>query len=580
MKFFSLFRYSHILVIIASAGVIITFQNCSQTGFNASQTRTSCFNEPASSQKTSMLNIQNKANSIRSGLSIKRENSKSSLHTNSTDMSDNEIAWSQAGLIRPNTYIRGNQLAVGVSEPYGGTIFEILDRNGRNKIDVHGGSAMQLSIWGYDQESALRDVFPGGPINAPKRNPVKGRSPISENACGSQALMPEGSSLAGLIPWNPIMAQDINCSWNSYGANKVDSAQVTPLSISIQKTSPKFFNISSSAEGQFKSNVGAEGLTWWQTVEIPDKNSPYVKITYRMKYDNPEAGIGPHNQEIPALFNRFKNGSISYFYDQNKPYADANSTVSSITTSKTGTFLVLPNRQFTAGAEARLHKATEAWQSVCRAGPGEDANDCLTIATFSPLAQAFTQEHMYNTVLGNFALNKFFDETWVIYIFPYKYNEVINGLTVRQHIYALAKQSGIQVPPTNLPQVCSPNTNVVCTVANGQGQKICNAEGSSYGTCVTTSCNDGYELRGGQCVCTTCNSDETLRTRQCAVSPASNEFAETQTVTVQAGGVPGQNGTWWCENHFGKNLGGTWVCLDENCSNDAITGQVIKCGRR
>lgn len=64
------------------------------------------------------------------------------------------------------------------------------------------------------------------------------------------------------------------------------------------------------------------------------------------------------------------------------------------------------------------------------------------------------------------------------------------------------------------------------------------------------------------------------------VGAAPGEYKQIETVRASVGGVRGQTGTWWCENHFGVNLGGTWVCLDNNCASDAVLGQQIKCGKR
>lgn len=568
MKSISDIRLSSILVIGALFGAVIGFQNCSPNGFETNESASSFLDPRTSLGARSIANIQSKVNAARSGFGTQSQKSGMSLSNYSGDLTANEIDWIQAGKVKPNTFIRGDQLSVSVSEDYGGTIFELLDKQGRNKIDFHGGSALQLSIWGYDTEFSMRNVFSMGTIEAPKRNPVVRRSPYNENACGSAAYMPESTVFGGLIPWNPIMAQDINCAWDTYGANRVDSVRVTPQSISIEKTAPKFFNISSSVNGQFKSSVGAEGLKWWQTVEVPERSSPYVKITYRMKYENPEVGIGPHNQEMPAIYNRFKNGSTSYFYDQNQPYVSANSPVTSVPTLQRGAYLILPNQNFTSAPGDRLLRATEAWQSVCRSGPGEDPRDCLTIATFSPLAQAFAQEHIYNAVLASFALNKSFDETWTIYIFPYKYDEVINGKTVREHIYTLAEQAGLRnsggnTSPIPLPRVCTPGESKSCPISNGSGQAKCNAQGYGFEPCKAISCSAGYTLSDSQCI---------------SLLPGGH--TEVRTVVPSVGGISGQTGAWWCINHFGKNLGGAWECLDgRSCSKTANTSQQFKCGK-
>jgi hypothetical protein len=429
--------------------LVFFYQNCSQFALTEEQCKVKLVQ---ASQRT----LHSKINQVRLGFNAENSilNLQKPMSTSSpNDLTDSEQAWATAGLIKTNSIIENRFLTVGVSEQYGGTIFEIKDSQGRNKIDVHGGSAVQLSIWGYDTTSIFRNIFPGV-SSAPKMNPVKGLSPTEETACNSEALIKTGP-LAGLIPWNPIMAQDSNCSWDLYGANHVDEIVKTQLLISIKKVSPMYFNISSSLEGQFRSDTGATGLTWWQTVEIPSQQTPYVKITYRMKYDNDQAGIGFHNQEIPAIFNRFKNGSVNYFYDGNQPYQDSQSVVSRIPSSENSAVLVLPGQKdsYIHTEDERIIQATEAWQSVCRSGTNEDSRDCLTIVTFSPIAKAISQGRVYNTILGQFALGNHFDQTWSIYIFPYRYDEVLNGKTVRDYIYILAETERIIQPqPTPKPE--------------------------------------------------------------------------------------------------------------------------------
>jgi hypothetical protein len=47
--------------------------------------------------------------------------------------------------------------------------------------------------------------------------------------------------------------------------------------------------------------------------------------------------------------------------------------------------------------------------------------------------------------------------------------------------------------------------------------------------------------------------------------------------------APGQTGAWWCENHFGANLGGIWDCIDSSggsCASDAPAGGVVTCRQR
>lgn len=58
-------------------------------------------------------------------------------------------------------------------------------------------------------------------------------------------------------------------------------------------------------------------------------------------------------------------------------------------------------------------------------------------------------------------------------------------------------------------------------------------------------------------------------------------FADRQTVNAYAT-APGQTGTWWCDAHFGGNLGGKWQCLSVSggaCDADAPLNSAVNCGR-
>lgn len=75
---------------------------------------------------------------------------------------------------------------------------------------------------------------------------------------------------------------------------------------------------------------------------------------------------------------------------------------------------------------------------------------------------------------------------------------------------------------------------------------------------------------------------ELMRDGVAAVKGLSVEkrYSEFKEVTVTSGGVPGQNGHWWCDKISKKPVGPIWVCIGTNCSTDATMGQVIKCGTR
>lgn len=69
-----------------------------------------------------------------------------------------------------------------------------------------------------------------------------------------------------------------------------------------------------------------------------------------------------------------------------------------------------------------------------------------------------------------------------------------------------------------------------------------------------------------------------------ALFTGSFAYAETQQVQVYDQS-PGQTGQWWCDNHFGKNLGGYWRCdsvrggrhYGTSCNSDAPYGSIVTC---
>jgi hypothetical protein len=84
-----------------------------------------------------------------------------------------------------------------------------------------------------------------------------------------------------------------------------------------------------------------------------------------------------------------------------------------------------------------------------------------------------------------------------------------------------------------------------------------------------------------KCTDTNCNQDATLYQQVSCL-----EYADVETVTTYAQ-APGETGQWWCTAHFGGNLGGTWDCLGAtglfgealSCNNDVSIGTHVKCGR-
>lgn len=63
--------------------------------------------------------------------------------------------------------------------------------------------------------------------------------------------------------------------------------------------------------------------------------------------------------------------------------------------------------------------------------------------------------------------------------------------------------SNLQLPNGTSP-LCVPNSQAVCSIVGGIGQKTCDANGASYSSCVAIGCFAGYMLANDTCVQTAC----------------------------------------------------------------------------
>ena len=50
-----------------------------------------------------------------------------------------------------------------------------------------------------------------------------------------------------------------------------------------------------------------------------------------------------------------------------------------------------------------------------------------------------------------------------------------------------------------------------------------------------------------------------------------------ETITVTAPYAKNRTGQWWCDHHFANNLGGVWACVGNNCSQGIQYNETVIC---
>ncbi|MBD3276044.1 MAG: hypothetical protein GF372_12080 [Candidatus Marinimicrobia bacterium] len=300
-------------------------------------------------------------------------------------------------------YLTNSHVRVGVNRNFGGTIFELYKSPFvDNLILEHGGGAIQLSLWGYN-----------GSENEIKCAEVFGNLPV--------------------YPWNPIQAQCYNCDWETAENDADIQFKQANSYIYSEKTNP----------GQFSLKGPFEDLTWSQNVSL---GTCWVEINYNVLY-NGTLTISVHPQEMPAIFPAWGiNDNFSY-YSGAEHYEDPSSSITTLI--KPEKILYLPNRD-SYPHSTNYYETTEHWVSVSDI----DQEKSITVATFSPLVKEFAINalddggglgHGYITPIGDFNIYPGLDINFTVYIFPYKYDDVVDGKSVRQWIYDLRPD---KQPPT------------------------------------------------------------------------------------------------------------------------------------
>lgn len=340
-----------------------------------------------------------------------------------------------------DTEMLANQfIRVGVNKSYGGTIFQVYDNDWQNNLTLeHGGAAIQLSLWGYDDigtgsrwyaryfDNGICDSTPyltqaecldAGNIECVERCCYLG---THINDCIT-SIPCNGWSVGA--PWNPIQAQvGPEChDWSQDPSNDIaDSSWIN-----------KTFYTLHDFPYHFTSNQPPEPMTMEQWV-TPDTG--FVEIIYRVTYSG-NITWSFHPQELPAIFTADGMMRHYYYYGGDSPF-----------TGDSVTHIVGPPRSYLRfpghdiyGHPDYIDYAREGWWGVC----DENKDRCLTVAAFdiifneASLHDTEEENAGYITPLGYFPIEPGMDISWKLYLFPYKYDEIIGGKTVRQRIYELA----------------------------------------------------------------------------------------------------------------------------------------------
>jgi hypothetical protein len=332
-------------------------------------------------------------------------------------------------------YLFNDQLRVGINSSYGGAVLELYGADhSTNLVAEHGGGAVQLSVWGYEEKGGDAWFGMGQGVCDPTPYASEAECLAHNSACriwccDEGAHVADCSSVQSCVDWgagapfNPIQAQGRDCGWDS-SSNDVDSVSASGDTVRTQKSDPWHFTQTDSFQG----------MTFYQTNTLEEA---YVRLDYRITYSGPYT-LSEHPQEIPAVFPGLGMNHSYWYYTGGSPYTG--DAVSSSIGASDGPFLRI------AGRDPYPHgdydsTITEHWVSVCDASGAH----CLTLATFSEAYKEIDcagtpwDGYGYMTPLGGFRIEPGMDVRASAFLFPGRYDEVIAGKTVREWIVELAR---------------------------------------------------------------------------------------------------------------------------------------------
>ncbi len=375
-----------------------------------------------------------------------------------------------------DTELIGNDtVRIGVNRSYGGSIFQLYGPDWKdNLILEHGGAAIQLSIWGYDCPSPSAwfstDSCDSTPYGSKNACLAAGHSACVARGCAQGDHVLDCASATPCVgwsagaPWNPIQAQGSDCWWDNAGNDTVHD-KWTDDTYYTRHENPYHFTSTLPPVAGMK-------MRQWVTL-----HQGYAEVKYRLTYEG-SATWSKHPQEIPAIFTSKNMDKHYYYYGGDDSFSGDSVTHVS---GPSDEFVRFPGQSEYGHDNNFMGYVNEGWWGVCD-GPKEH---CVTVASFDPVMNEVSlsgssNNEGYITALGYFNVKPGLDLQWTVYFFPYRYDKVIDGSTVRQIIYGLAPQAFKQLTQ------CSP----ACA------GKECGGDGCG-GSC--GSCPAEYTCNGGSC---------------------------------------------------------------------------------
>lgn len=346
-------------------------------------------------------------------------------------------------LYQYNDYVR-----LGVNLRFGGTIMELYGNDKLDRILQNSGGGTQLSLWayttGYAPANLSRAWYAISSTASSTWETSWNVTPYeTDEACAAAnpslscqygvagpnfldigpvfPCAPNGQAAGS--PINPIQGASPGCQIGTSGGS-IDS---------VSSTGPGVITVSKSGPAQFTQSSSLPSVSWSQTTSVP---GPYAQVTYSVTDTSGDASTS--FQQIPAINLHNGMGSLIFFYNGPNPYKDVAGSVMEFAPVAGDVYsLQLPHRTgpFGTGAEAQL---SEDWISSC----DSTGTRCITIATFGSATQDMIvitdPDTPYSGVHGFFSLGLSHGRVVTVFLFPYRFDQVVAGQSVRAWIYQLS----------------------------------------------------------------------------------------------------------------------------------------------